>query len=113
MYCIESVKTSCWYREFLQPGPVRDFTHELSSLDRFLEFCDFFCMPLTKVKELADVFIRRGYLRMPRSLSRGLSFMKGLSSLYCLHCIFWGRGLASDLSHVDTYFHVRSAQVLL
>jgi hypothetical protein len=42
MYCIESVKTSCWYREFLQPGPVRDLTYELSSLERFLEFVIFF-----------------------------------------------------------------------
>jgi hypothetical protein len=66
MYRIKSVKTSCWYREFLQPGPVRDLTYELSSSDRFSEFCDFFLMPLTKVDELVDVFIQRGYLRMPR-----------------------------------------------
>jgi hypothetical protein len=48
MYRIESMKTSCWYREFLKPGPVRDLTYELSSLDRFLEFCSFFSMPVVK-----------------------------------------------------------------
>ena len=74
MYCIESVKTSCWYHEFLQPGPVRDLTYKLSSPDRFSEFRDFFCMPLMKVDELVDVFIWRGYLRMPKSLSQRAKF---------------------------------------
>ena len=42
MFCIESVKSSCWYREFLKPRPVRDLTYKLSSVDRFSEFHSFF-----------------------------------------------------------------------
>ncbi len=42
MFRIESVKSSCWYHEFLEPGPVRDLTYDLSFADRFLEFCSFF-----------------------------------------------------------------------
>ena len=83
MYHIKSVKTSYWYRESLNPGPVRDLTYEISSLDSFFGVSFFFCMPmpLSKVAELAEVFIRRGYLHMPRSFSQRAEFMKGLSSL--------------------------------
>jgi hypothetical protein len=55
---------------FLQPSRVRDLTNALSSLDRFSEFRDFFRMPLTKVEELLDIFIRHGYMHMPTSLSQ-------------------------------------------
>ena len=34
-YRIESVRTSCWYLNFLKPGQVRDMTHELSLSDRY------------------------------------------------------------------------------
>ena len=59
MYRVESVKSSCWYREFLKPGPVRDLTYDLSSSDRFSEFWDFFRMPLSKVEKVADLIKRR------------------------------------------------------
>ncbi len=69
------MKTSCWYREFLQPGQVRDLTYELSASDRYSEFCHWFRMLLlTKVEELTDRFARRGHIRMPRSLSRRAEF---------------------------------------
>ena len=53
----KSVKKSCWYREFLRPGITRDMTHELSTSDRFGEFRNWlFQMPLSKIKELTDIF---------------------------------------------------------
>ena len=64
----------CWYRKFLLPGPVRDLTYELSSSDRFSEFRDFFRMPLSKVEKVMDLIKRRGYMWMPRSLSRQSKF---------------------------------------
>jgi hypothetical protein len=42
LYHIESVKTSCWYLNYLKPGTVRDLTHELSLSDRFGEFRHWF-----------------------------------------------------------------------
>jgi hypothetical protein len=45
LYRIESVRTSCWYLNFLKPGTVRDMTHELSLSDRFGEFCHWFRLP--------------------------------------------------------------------
>ena len=33
-----SVRTSCWYINFLAPGHVRELTHELSTSDRYSEF---------------------------------------------------------------------------
>ena len=76
MYRIESVKTSCWYREFLWPGPVRELTYELSLRDRYSEFRDFFRMPLSKVDELVDIFVQRGYIPTPRSLFRRGEFQE-------------------------------------
>jgi hypothetical protein len=106
MYCIESVKTSCWYREFLQPGPVRDLTCELSSLDRYLEFCDFFRMPLTKVDELVDVFIWRGCLHMPRSLSWRAKFCERAKLLVMSALYILGKGASfrccCTLTHIST-----------
>jgi hypothetical protein len=49
---------------------VRELTYKLSSWDRFSEFRDFFCMPLSKLDKLVGIFIRRGYIPMPRSLFR-------------------------------------------
>jgi len=54
----KSVKKSCWYREFLRPGITRDMMHELSNSDRFGEFCNWFQMPLSKIKELTDIFMQ-------------------------------------------------------
>jgi hypothetical protein len=69
-----SVKKSCWYLEFLRPGMTRDLTHELLASDKFGEFCNWFRMPLSKVEELTDIFINRGYLKPARSLLRRSEF---------------------------------------
>jgi hypothetical protein len=37
-----SVRTSCWYKNYLEPGQVQENTHLLSSSDRFGEFHHFF-----------------------------------------------------------------------
>ena len=68
LYRKESVKLSSWYRNFLRPGMTRDLTHEVSSSDRYGEFRSLFRMPLSKVEELTDIFISRGYIEVPRSL---------------------------------------------
>jgi hypothetical protein len=68
LYRKESVKLSGWYRNFLRPGMTRDLTHEVSSSDRYGEFRSLFRMPLSKVEELTDIFISRGYIEVPRSL---------------------------------------------
>jgi len=68
LYRKESVKLSSWYRNFLRPGMTHDLTHELSTSDRYGEFRSLFRMPLSKVEELADIFISRGYIEVPRSL---------------------------------------------
>jgi hypothetical protein len=69
LYRKESVKLSSWYRNFLRPGMTRDLTHELSTSDRYGEFRSLFRMPLSKVEELTDIFISRGYIEVPRSLN--------------------------------------------
>ncbi len=75
---------------------MRDLTYKLSSPDRFLEFCDFFCMPLMKVDELMDVFIGRGYLHMPRSLSRPAKFCERAELLVMSALHILGKGVASN-----------------
>ena len=57
---------SSWYKNFLRPGLTRDLTHELSTSDRFGEFRSLFQMPLSKVEELTDILINRGYIKVPR-----------------------------------------------
>jgi hypothetical protein len=64
----ERINLSSWYRNFLRPGMMRDLTHELSTSDRYGEFRSLFQMPLSKVEELMDIFISRGYIELPRSL---------------------------------------------
>ncbi len=59
---------------FLRPGMTRDLTHELLASDKFGEFCNWFRMPLSKVEELTDFFINRGYLKPARSLLRRSEF---------------------------------------
>ena len=65
-FWIESVKKSCWYVQFLKPGITRQMTHELSSSDRYGNFCHYFRIPLFKVEELTSLVIRRGYIDQPR-----------------------------------------------
>ena len=89
LYRKESVLSSCWYRNFLRPGLTRDLTHELSTSDRFGEFRSLFRMPLSKVEDLTDIFISRGYIKEPRSICfrevfRERSELLVMSALYRL-----------------------------
>ena len=92
MYCIESVKSSCWYCEFLRPGPVRDLTYELSSSNCFSEFLDLFRMPLFKVEKVTGLMKWHGYVLMPRSLSRQREFNEHVELLVmsALHILGMG-----------------------
>jgi len=89
LFRVESVKKSCWYRNFTAPGETRELTHELSSSERFGEFRHYFCMPLSKVEALMDILIERGYVRFPRTRCRQAEFRERtellvMSSLYLL-----------------------------
>jgi hypothetical protein len=68
---------------------TRNLTHELSASDRLGEFRNWFQMPLSKVEELKDTFINRGYLKPARSLLRRSEFQERselfiMTALYCL-----------------------------
>ena len=83
------MKDSSWYRNFTAPGVTRDITHELSSSDRFGEFRHYFRMPLSKVEELTEKLITRGYGRFLRTRCRQAEFRERtellvMSSLYLL-----------------------------
>ncbi len=83
------MKNSSWYRNFTAPGVTRDLTLELSSSDCFGEFRHDFCMPLSKVEELMEKLITRGYVRFPRTRCRQAEFRERtellvMSSLYLL-----------------------------
>ena len=113
MYRIESVKTSCWYREFLWPGPVRELTYELSLRDRYSEFCDFFRMPLSKVDELVDIFPTGLYSNAEVSVSTwGVSRARRAARDGCTTYFSEG-GYIQKLSHFDAYIYVGGAKVLL
>ena len=43
--------------------------HELSGSNRYEEFQHWFCMPLSKVKDLTNILIDRGYINPPRPRS--------------------------------------------
>ena len=105
-YCLDSVKNSCWFTNFLQPGKVRSLTYDLSSSDRFGEFRHWFRMPLSKVESLVDTFIEQGYIVPSRSQLHKHEFRERaellvMSSLYLL-----GRGAAfrscRALCHIST-----------
>jgi hypothetical protein len=68
IYRKQSVLLLPWYVNFLRPGFKRDMTHELSSSDRFGEFCSLFRMKLEKVEELTNILVEWGYITEPRSL---------------------------------------------
>ena len=74
VYRIESVTESAWFRYFTRPGMTRELTHELSASDRFGHFRHYFCMPLWKVEELADLLIRCGYVPLQRTRFRQAEF---------------------------------------
>jgi hypothetical protein len=63
-------------------------------------------MPLTKVDELGDVFIQRGYLRMPRSLSWHAEFHERVELLILSALHILGKGASfrccRTLTHIST-----------
>jgi hypothetical protein len=109
MYRVESVKTSCWYHEFLKPDQVRNLTNELSSSDRFSECRDFFHKLLAKVEELVDILIRHGYVWMPRSLSRHREFSECVELLVMSALHILGSGATFRCCHTLT--HISSSEV--
>jgi hypothetical protein len=68
-----------------------------------------FCMPLTKVEDLVDVFIRLGYLRMPRSLFRRAEFHERaeLLILSALHIL----GKRASFRCCCTLTHISTSEV--
>jgi hypothetical protein len=62
-----SVRTSCWYKNFYEPGQIRETTHMLSSSNPDGKFCHWFRMPLSKVEELTTKLVLRGCVREPRT----------------------------------------------
>ena len=74
----------CWYLNFLVPGSVCDMTYKLSSSDWFGEFCHWSRMPLTKVEQLVDIFINRGYVQPSCLLLRRDEFCESVELLITL-----------------------------
>ena len=66
---------------------TRDMTNELLTSDRFGEFRSYFRMPLSKVEELTDYFIIRGYLKPARSLMRRSEFRER-SELFIMTALY-------------------------
>jgi len=93
LFRVESVKKSSWYRNSTAPGETRDLTHELSSSDRFGEFCHYFRMPLSKVEALTDSLIEHGYVRFPRTRCRQAEFRKRTELLVMLSLYLLGQVL--------------------
>ena len=68
-------------------GTTRDMSNELSTSDRFGEFRSYFRMPLSKVEDLTDYFIIRGYLKPARSLKRRAEFRER-SELFIMTALY-------------------------
>ena len=79
---------------FLAPGSVRDKTYELSLADRFGEFCHWFRMPLTKVEQLADMFINPEYVQPSHSFLRRGNFRECVELLVMSLLYLLGSGTA-------------------
>ena len=105
-YRKESVLLSPWYVNFLRPGHTRELTHELSSSDRFGEFRSLFRMPLSKVEELTDILISRGFIEQPRTLKFREEFRER-SELFVLSAIYrLGNGNSFRQCRSNTYISV-------
>jgi hypothetical protein len=53
-YHFENNKKLCWYQYFTRHRRTQELTHEISSINRFGDFCHWFCMPLAKVDVLTN-----------------------------------------------------------
>ena len=107
----ESVKLSSWYRNFLWPGMTRDLTHELSTSDRYGEFRSLFRMPLLKVEELTDIFISRGYIKVPRSHRFRAEFCERSELLVMLALYRLGNG--NSFRQLRSMCHISVSEIRL
>jgi hypothetical protein len=94
VFRFENMKKSCWYRYITRPGVTREIMHELSSSDRFGEFRHWFHMPLSKVEDLTNILIDRGYIIPPRSHRRRAVFRERLELLVMSALYLLGSGAA-------------------
>ena len=94
VFRFKNIKKSCWYRYFTRPGVTREITHELSSSDRFGEFRHWFRMPLSKVEDLTNILIDRGYIIPPKSHRRRAVFRERLELLVMSALYLLGSGAA-------------------
>ena len=87
-----SVKTLCWYSNYLEPGQVRETTHELSRFDRYDKCCHWFCMPLCKLEELTTLPVLRSFICEPMIYWRMLEFRKCVELLVMSLLYILGHG---------------------
>ena len=91
---IRERKKSCWYRYFMHPGLTQEIMHELSSSDRYGEFQHWFRMPLSKVEDLTNILIDRGYIIPPRTYWRRAVFHERSELLVMSPLYLLGTGAA-------------------
>jgi hypothetical protein len=66
-YHFKNIQKLCWYQYFTRHGRTQELMHELSSSDRFGDFCHRICMPLAKAEVLTNILIDCGFIVPPRS----------------------------------------------
>ena len=108
-YIFESVKESCWYNKFTRPGNVRNQTLQLSGSDRYGDFRNWFRLPLCKVISLTDMFINRGYVTPPRSLSRRAEFRERTELL--IMCSLYLLGSGAEYRKCQTLCNISTSEV--
>ena len=102
-----SVKTSCWYLNYLKPGAAGNLTYELSASDRFGEFHHWFRMPLVKVDQLTEILKMNGCITKPRSLCCRAEFSKKIRGPSHALSLYFGEGGAIQfLLVIVSYFLV-------
>lgn len=78
---------SNWYKQFLCPE-VREHTYEESE-DKSSSFRCLFCMPLTKIDELVELFLSRGWIKLTKHCNDKaiLKIKAELLIMSCLHIV--------------------------
>jgi hypothetical protein len=85
--------------------------NELSTSDRFGEFRSYFRMPLSKVEELTDYFIIRGYLKPARSLMQRSEFRER-SELFIMTALY-RLGTGASFRTCRALCHISTSEVRL
>jgi hypothetical protein len=85
--------------------------NELSTSDRFGEFRSYFRMPLSKVEELTDYFIIRGYLKPARSLMQRSEFRER-SELFIMTALY-RLGTEASFRTCRALCHISTSEVRL